>query len=297
MYSAALLAKATRTVTSVPRTNAPRFLQVLVGVEVRGLLETVGSDSRLADALEREDAHGVAEAAVGEQVEAAVEGRQVVGLHGARRHLVALHRVVADAQRAAREHGLLDGGEQLWRWRLELGSGGADADRRAHGVEQSQGVRIEQATDLVQGRGQVGPQSAGAGRGQQIAAHQQGQHLGEAQLERKTPAELLGDAPHGAVPVDGLVVVDRKASPGQHVDVAPDGPHMASKVARGILDRHAGGAVDQLQQAPLSFQLVAAGHEVRGLFRAGGPAVNVRRHRSVPDGTAAVSRTPRPTPS
>src|SRR5881396_2309561 len=99
MYGAAALANATRTVTRVPRTM-PRFLQILVGIEVGGLLEALGGHARLADALEREDAHGLAQPAVREQVEPAIEIGQVVGVDGARRHLVALHRVVADAEGA-----------------------------------------------------------------------------------------------------------------------------------------------------------------------------------------------------
>src|SRR5207249_9031565 len=71
---------------------------------------------------------------------------------------------------------------------------------------------------------------------------------------------LLGDPPDRPIPVAGLVVVDGKAGPGQDVDVAPDGADVAVQGARGVLDRHARGPVDQLQQAPLPVELVAARH-------------------------------------
>ena len=240
--------------------DAPRRLQILVGIEVGGLLEALGGHARLADALEGEDAHGLAQPAVREQVEPAVEVGQVIGVDGARRHLVALDRIVADAQRALLEHGALDVGEQLG-WRLlQLGAGGADADALAHGVEQAQGVGAEEAADLVQRGGQVGAEHAGARGGQEVAAQQEGQDLGEAELERQAAAELLGDPPDRPVPVAGLVVIYRKAGPGQDVDVAPDGADVAVQGARGVLDRHARGPVDQLQQAPLPVELVAARH-------------------------------------
>src|SRR5262249_62265704 len=75
-------------------------------------------------------------------------------------------------------------------------------------------------------------------------------------------AELVGDAPDGALTVAGLVVVDGEAGPGQDVDVAPDGADVAVQGARGVLDRHAGRPVDQLQQAPLPVELVAARHSM-----------------------------------
>src|SRR5437667_6302857 len=143
---------------------------------------------------------------------------------------------------------------------LQLGAGGTDADALAHGIEQAQGVGAEEAADLVQGRGQVGAEHAGARGGEEVAAQQEGQHLGEAELQRQAAAELLGDAPDRPVPVAGLVVVDGKAGPGQDVDVTPDGADVAVQGARGVLDRHARGPVDQLQQAPLPVELVAARH-------------------------------------
>lgn len=46
-------------------------------------------------------------------------------------------------------------------------------------------------------------------------------------------------------------------------------------VARGVVNGHTRQPVDELEEAPLSFDLIAARHEVAGLFRARGPTVNV----------------------
>src|SRR5207249_812859 len=54
---------------------------------------------------------------------------------------------------------------------------------------------------------------------------------------------------------------------------------------QGVLNRHAGGPVDQLQQPPLPVELVPARHVVRGFFRAEGMAVNGCGHfRHLADG-------------
>jgi hypothetical protein len=44
--------------------------------------------------------------------------------------------------------------------------------------------------------------------------------------------------------------------------------------ARGFVNGHTRQPVVELEEAPLSFELIAERHEVAGLFRARGPTVN-----------------------
>ena len=94
-------------------------------VEARGLR------LHLADALDGEDADGLAQVAAGDEVVAAVVKGEVVGVHAAVGDLVAAHGVVAQAQAAALDESGLDDAQVLGRGGLELGAARAHANRRS----------------------------------------------------------------------------------------------------------------------------------------------------------------------
>ncbi len=105
-----------------------------------------------------------------------------------------------------------------------------------------------------------GTEPASADGSEQVAAHQEGGQLGEGELEREALFERVVHPPDGPPPVGSRFVVEGESSVLQHTKVAPDRPDGTVEVTRRLVDRDPGRPVEELEQVPLSGELVSARH-------------------------------------
>ena len=113
-----------------------------------------------------------------------------------------------------------------------------------------------------------GTEPAGGGGSEQVAAHQEGGQLGEGELEREALFERVVHPPDGPPAIGLRLVVDGESGVLQDAKVAPDRSDGTVEVTRRLIDRDPGGSVEELEQVPLSGELVPARHGTRRFWAA-----------------------------
>ena len=205
--------------------------------------------------------------AVPHEVQAAIEERDVVGIDEPVGLRVTAQRVVAHAKRPPLGERAVDLLQVLAGSELELGADGARPHAAAHALDQRQRARRHQRLDLAKAEATAGPKGPAPPRSSRSwltsSATTSGSEKGMGRRSRKVALDL----PEAAAPV--ALVVDREAGLLEHAEVAPHRPHGAAELAGGVLDRDSRRPAEELEQAPLTRELIPSRHRGTDSARGG----------------------------